>query len=176
MTKEEFYLLSTFGKFPDSQGSNFFHMKNKNNAYLKDVMQQIHASGDMFSKDFCHMLLQLTTREHAGLTATRWHHATQNTENWNALGTEFYISLGNEIVTFLGMTALAEEMAAWISTYHQGNDSLILQLHVRSLIKKLQENHKAVWRGWPETVPIYFRCRINQENPVGGWLRNYVSS
>lgn len=47
-------------------------------------------------------------------------------------------------MTFLGMTALAEEMAAWMSPDHQGNDSLILQLHVRSLIKKLQENRKAV--------------------------------
>lgn len=65
MAKEE--LLSTFGEFPDSRGSNFFHMKNENNIYLKDFMQRIPShpwhQGMGLVKDFCHMLLPSATWE-----------------------------------------------------------------------------------------------------------------
>lgn len=58
------------------------------------------------------MLLQLTTWECAGQDPSQlfshYHSTTYRAvKTKNALGIECYMSLGNEIMTFLGVTALA---------------------------------------------------------------------
>lgn len=100
MAREE--LLSTFGRFPNSRGSNFFHMKNKNNIYLKDFMQRIPSHpwhwGTGLVTDFYRTLLPSATWECAGRDSSQGLGDTmpyRALEPENALGTEFSFSLGN---------------------------------------------------------------------------------
>lgn len=76
--------------------------------YAPDTITLV-ASDYIFSKDFCHMLMQLITWECAGQDPSQLFNRCYSTtyravRTKNALGTECYISLGNEIATFLGVT------------------------------------------------------------------------
>lgn len=119
------------------------------------------------------MLLQLTTWECAGQDPSQLFSQCHSTtyravRTKNVLGTECYISLGNEIVTFLGVTVLAgndDGPDFQLSPVNYYNPATLCQVFDKELPRKLQDG---LTEAWHKTVPVYFGFLISHENPVEG--------